>query len=907
MSGPRRGIERLAETSSFRTADLDGRSHPPREETLQAWEKRLRPGPCAPISRPAPGAMPDADPRRRTGAQTRAESSPPLRPLPHARPSKPAVGGGEAGVSARTRRLWKRLSESRSRPAVLLHAALRAFKMGVYFKVFITAVLVLRLASHSAQMQFPAGAVGVSEHARLVQEEEARAAVRGGGVRGKTLRLVVLGTSGDPAGLHNLLLSLDAARYTEHGDFEVTSNGLRKSASGSRRRHRADPPVNVSLDIWLFARSWANAMPVVFLPLAVAVFGPPRFDHGAAAVARDFKWRHGAKHIVAQRSEPDWTLVWTPSMAASNETVVLLDASRARAVAPTFYHWLSLAQTSRPDVAAYALDGISFPPPRPSDGGDTDVGNSVAIEALLPATAALSPSRDAWIAFLRWRRLRSRHFWAKPALPRALRINGYDWWDALCVDPTRAWFTQFAYEYQARILHPVLPDRQVLIVRKPGWTDGVAGAGSQGSVHLSVDAEVRINAHNEGDEGEPRFSFAPSYSLTVLKWGGSRANMSSTFGEPIDDEGVSGREKASLSRKRTRAPQVISEGDRVRRVSVHDLVAQAGVDGAEDARRIEALHAKTVHQLVAHGLENGNGMLALTAVDGEDGLDAAYSWLCNVDTLQISPPALAVLVRDERVALRLRHFADGVTSWRGNLPLVLALHTGYPEVETALVVRDVLDRGITVFRFSVSHVWLSDPMFYISNALSSSAYEAPVSAENGMSRLNEDGMSSSVDIVTAQNSKGEVSPSFILLRPTFNARFVWSELVAQLASEVLRRGSLPPHFMQKFLSGLLLGTDRWHARRFPPARWLPLSKDLFVDASWYKGFGDDGAAGFDLSRTSYLKHASRRPVLTNLGLDEEGMEESDLRAWRLRARTAHHWFVTGATVCDAERVRQAVK
>jgi hypothetical protein len=858
-------------------------------------QQRRRPvaGPAATAASPRPMSAAGTRPLLAGGGQTGAAGG--GRAL--------AKGGGGAGggaLAVRARRAWKRLAESRSRPAVMLHAVVRAFKMGVYFKVLVTAVLVLRLASHSAQMQFPAGAIAVDEHARLVRQEAAVAVVQGGGVRERSLRVVVLGTSGEASGLHSLLLSLDAARYEENSGSEGRWRGQRQG-----RR-----PVEVSLDVWLFARSAANAVPVLFLPLAIAVFGPPRFDHAAAAVARDFKWRHGPKHVVAQRSEPDWAAVWAPSAAAANETVLLLDATRARAVAPTFFAWLSRARVARPDVAAYALDGVAFSPDR---GGDVAMGNTVVTEALLPATAALSPTRDAWIAFLRWRRLRSRHFWAHPSLPRAIRVGGYDWWDALRVDPTRAWFAQFAYEYQARIIHPVLPDRQVLVVRKPGCTDGAAGAGLASSVRLSVDAEVRINAHT-GEEGEDGLAFAPPDTLTVLKWGGTRANVSSMFGELIDDAhgddeadtAMDGRlaivaasrgDRTLLARIRRTGPHVISEYERVRRVSVRDLVAGPANGGA--ARTIDTAHAALVQQLVDHAREHGRGTLALAAVRSDDDLDAAYSWLCNVETLRIAPPALALVVRDNHVAMRLQHFAQGLTGWHSRTaPLVLALHTGRPELEAAIAARDVLDRGVAVVRFSVRQVWLSDPMFYVSAALSTSSFDGG----------DEDGMLSSVDAVIARNSKGEASASFLVLQPTFTGRFLWSEVVSMMAAEVLRHGSLPPRLEQRVLSGILFSTDRWHARRFPPPRWLALNSDLFVDSLWYNGFDASGGE-IDLGHTPYENDASRRPVLTNLAVQAEGGIEldDDILAWKRRARSARHWFVSGDMVCDAELVHDKLK
>lgn len=847
------------------------------------------------------------------------------------KPSKPAIHAPvmRPPLAIRARRAWKRLAENRSRPALVIRHAVRAFKMGIYFKVLISLVLLARLANHGAQMYPPSNSITREQHFAQIESEDAAALAHASGARAPSLRLVVLAAHDDAPGLKTLISSLAAANYEGvHEPVSFTSR-LRQGRFGA-----APPKPRVSLDVWLFASSTANALPIIFLPLAIALFGPPRYDHVVAREALSFRWPHGPKHVVACNQEPDLMATWTPTPASRNETLIFVDASRARFLSSNFYQWLRHAHQPRPDISAYALDAISFPNHEDRQKAGKDFRTmSVATEAFFPATAVFSPTREAWITFQKWHRLRKRRLWSAPVLPYALRVGQYDRWEALRMDPVRAWFSQFSYEYQARIVHPWLPDGQVLVVRKEGFTDcsDVSGAGvhasaweqnlgvDAGSVHLSVDAEVRANAHSG-----PASDFRDSEDdMLVVKWGGQLAHLSScVFGA---DDGVP--LNAAREKKRLGNIPAINMKERIHRVGVRDL----GLSPRESESSVQ-IYSRIVAEVTAHGrahhgmhdLGGGGAAVALALIISDDDLEAASSWLCNLATLRIAPPGLVIAVRDDDMAVSVRQFigtlGPGSVGWRRHPkaidPLIVSLSGVKPQLVYLLLTRDVLDQGVAVLRVAVDQVWLSDPLPYVSTALSTQAFESG----NNVKAAEDDGEAADV-VVTRTSDEGAVSPSFMYLRSSFAARFLWSEVVTILVGQTISRGPaarIPPGFGRSVLTLLVQNQDRAHAKRYPAVKWLAVSEDLFVDSTWYQAFeGAPVSSDLDLAvrgqsrwpmqlnLTPYRSESSRHPVVANLAVSRRGDSES-LALWKRRARQAGHWFLGNTGMCVAETVQQAV-
>lgn len=802
----------------------------------------------------------------------------------------------------RARRAWKRLNDkdATGRWAIVARL-LRAFKMGIYFKVLITLTLLFRVASHSSQMTFPNAAMGVDEYYASVA----------GASRSPTLRLIVVADRVSADSLQTLLASLDSADY-------ITGTGV---ADGGRP--------SIALDVWLFASSTANALPMVMYPLALALFGPPRFDHSLASVAHAFPWSHGRKSIVAVRSEPNWAITWPLHLATSRETIVFFDASRAKAVSPWYSYWLGRARTARADAAVYALDGLTFPSwpsaaathatgsmAEESDVGttaDADLGSAVLTEAFFPGTAVFSPTSDAWTTFLEWHALRKRVWFRHPSIPGRMRVGHYDRWEALRVDPVRAWFTQFLLEYRGRVVHPVLRDSQVLVARHTGTTDPSVAFGTGlttlesglPGVHLSADAEVRANVYADGADA---LRFRRQGDYVVVKWDGSRTRANAPFGmrDLFDSKQGHAFPHRFLNKHHT------------------------GFDPLVELLTGDALaaHRSLVAKIASYGHGRGNSAVSITLTNAAD-LEMTLNWLCNVAALDIVPPALVVMAADEAIASVVTRFISSIpTRNKGTGALVLAMdHTkrmtlgesasaavadrgeaSALDLGVRFVVRDLVDLGVGVLTFGTNEVWFSNPLPYVDEATVLSSFQGGARGEVGQG----DVTGRPADLFVAVSSAGRTSSDFVYLRPSLKTRRFWSELAAEgvdVCHRVQAGGStagLETPSMQRANAYVLEMKSRFithvedalrvRRRAQPSIKSSVLTQDLFVDGSWYLDFEDPNGDPVAV-RTHYTSDASRQPVVLRSNLAE------DANARKLRAQRFRHWFISGTQVCDVRSAR----
>jgi hypothetical protein len=799
---------------------------------------------------------------------------------------KPSQPMSVATLYVRARRFWKRIGDKDSGYHPLLtravRLAFRAAKLGIYLKIIIVCVLFLRLACHSAQMATPSAAISPSTHLAAIRTA----------AHPPALRIIVITAHGDPAGLTALLSSLETATF--------------------------EPNISVALDLWLFTTTKANALPIFLLPLAVALFGPPRFDHNVAAAARSFGWHHGSKTLIATRTEQNWVSTWSPVPNTANETLLFIDAARARSLSPTFYSWLKSAKSKRTDVLAYALDALSITPclatkhhgnnnnsgsPAPSV-----MGNSILIETFFPGTAAFSPTFDGWVTFLKWHRKHSWGLLNSPVLHPATRVGSYDRWEAQRVDPVRAWFAQFAYEYEARVVYPMLPDSQVLVVRKPGLSDPAytAGVGVEDvtrsnvdeyhvsrSVHLSVDAEVRANEYVDSGAS---LIFAQPDEETVLKWDGAYDSANSPFGQRTPSRTDHATDRIVASRRGSS----FGSGDIL------------NVDSSNN-------HDKAVRQIASFAFQNNQNSVTIVPVS-KSSIDSVCNWLCNVGTLHIVPAGLVLLASNDSVGNELRRFVSSsrTLSRSQSRPLALVLSLQHVLTRTpssprwssgaevrltldrALIVRDVLRRGLSVFLTSSDQVWLHDPVPYVLAV--SSSYG---NYQGGSIDTKLDGYLP--DFIAPVTSKGLVSASFLFIRSTLASIHAWNEatrLAKNHFEKLHNEASIVPD----------LSDNRYSFRQFLEStlrRYIPVGSKLesspviallknerFVDGSWYLNF-DNGKDGPLKSRVYYPSLESRQPVLVS----NDYLESSDARMET--AKRSHHWFLTSTKTCDEKSVHQA--
>lgn len=754
-------------------------------------------------------------------------------------------------LSLTVRRYWKKLNErDSSGKQSPVARAFAAFKMGLYFKVFITLVLVLRFASHSSQRAYPTSSVLPEHHFADIAANPVSPPVR----------LIVLTQSGYSHILPKLLQSFSNA------DFEHDT---------------------VSLDVWVFASSACNYFPLPLYPLAVAIFGPPRFDHSITPIFDDLVWPHGPKTLVAIRSEPDWTQLWRSSRATINETLIFADATLARKVSPYFYGWLKRARAAIrqgriANAAVFSFDAVSVPDDVPT----TD--SAVILEQFFPSTAVFAPSQDVWITFQKWYALSTRFWFARPSLPRHLALGGYSFLDFMRVHPTRAWLSQFLAEYGEYVIYPVIHGNLTLVSRSYGTTAGdIAGTGLATSVHLDRLAEFDENLL----DGNMLHDFTTPEHPVLVKANGSVTTVDALL--PVQSMGILGRR---------------------RRVTINDIVP------ADVVWKYHDLLARISEFARSRGSES----ISLTIVTAAF-VETTISWLCNVVTLDIVPAALVMIASEDKVARELIDFLSQHPRLKQGT-LVISMHGASaatdkdPEapldfgtsmywllmLQRTILLRDLLYRDLTILLFETDQVWLSDPMPYIYHELRRvrtsdwdvEDYRIP-------------------DIVGTMDTRDQVAGNFIYFRPTVGTRHLMSMVVDRFmksyrssrSSRAARRNRF--HYIandQSILTTLVMQRDWVHARAHPKVKTTILNRELFVDGQWFNDFEDE--KGQRRSRRKfYTSESSLYPVIVNnnfvVGVNTKMARAKRFGFWFVRkalgSQTSAKWQCDEAAVLNAAR------
>lgn len=748
------------------------------------------------------------------------------------------------------RRYWKKINDKdssgrRSRIGNMI----AAFKMGLYFKVLITVVLLLRFASHSSQRAYPTGSHTYDDHFYALSSAPVS----------PSLRIIVVTQSGYASNTESLLTSLSKADYDRD---------------------------TVALDVWMFASSICDYVPLPLYPLAMAVFGLPRFDHSIPPVVHAIDWDHGEKNLVAARNEPDWTQLWEPSRGTANESLLFLDATLATAVSPGFYIWLKKARlaTERGMIAnagVLSLDAVSIPDGVPASD------RVVLLEQFFPATAAFSPTQDAWATFLKWHKLRTKTWFARPSLQKELAVGGYDLIDSLRVDPAKAWFAQFLALYQERVVYPVLPENQTLVLRNPGTTGkGVPGTGGDAQIHIHRLSEVDTNLFQE----TLKDIVVPERPVLV-KANARVATPDATFGD-VDNK-IPGRSRGA---------------------TIEDLVDQGAANKYRDVLRRIAEFARS----------RGTQSISFTLATGSF-VDTTMSWLCNVVYLDVAPPAIVIVASDDKVAEALTSFiaqhprleqGSLVISMQGAVKAVAyasspdaALHFGSSEywmlmLQRTFLIRDLLDHGVSILHFETDQIWLSDPMSYVRHELQTPTRRTASNEDNDRTP----------DMVITLNSRNEVAGNFFYLRPSIGTRKLLSTVVdrffvsyqASLRSKAARDKRY--HYIendQSLLTRLVLEQDWRFSQSFPSVKYSVLNEQLFVDGTWFLDFEDEMGDKV-AKRKFYTSEISLYPVILNnnflIGVDEK----------MKRAQRFGFWFLKKSVtdlspVCDEDAVKKAAK
>lgn len=630
----------------------------------------------------------------------------------------------------------------------------------------------------------------------------------------------------------------------------------------------------------MFASSTCDYFPLPVYPLAMAVFGPPRFDHSIPRVVNHIDWPHGEKNMVALRAEPDWSGLWQPSRGTANESLLFIDATSANAVSPGFYLWLKRARSATQrgmiaDAGVFSLDSVTIPDGVPSSD------RAVLLERFFPATSAFSPSKDVWATFVKWHADRTKTWFARPSLRKDGAVGGYDVIKSLRVDPVRAWFAQFMSLYQERVVHPMLPENGTLVLRALRTTGARApGTGRNGPVHIHRLSEVETRLF----EGDLKDLSVPERPVLV-KENGSVATADSAFG--ISMGGIPGETK---------------------RARIEDLVDASATKVYRDVLRRVAEFARS----------RGSESVSITLTTGSF-VDTTLSWLCNVVTLDIVPPAMVIATSDDKVAETLRKFIGQhprleqgslVISMQGAIKAVAyaaspdaALEYGTSEywmlmLQRTFLLRDLLLHGISVLHFETDQIWLSDPMPYIWHELKNPSRDI--------------GDNLGADMVITLNTEEDVAGNFFYLRPTIGTRNLMSTVVDRFyvsyetSLKLQQEKKEAFHYIandQTLLTTLVLQHDWVFKNSFPEVKYTVLNRELFVDGKWFLDFEDleGNKVG---SRKYYTSESSLYPVVLNnnfvMGIDEKVKRAQRFGFWFLK-RSANDL----AAVCDEEGARKA--
>uniref|UniRef100_A0A7S1TGF3 Nucleotide-diphospho-sugar transferase domain-containing protein n=1 Tax=Compsopogon caeruleus TaxID=31354 RepID=A0A7S1TGF3_9RHOD len=281
-----------------------------------------------------------------------------------------------------------------------------------------------------------------------------------------------------------------------------------------------------------------------------------------------------------------------------------------------------------------------------------------------------------------------------------------------------------------------------------------------------------------------------------------------------------------------------------------------------------AIITKIAHQ--------NNGWVSLTVVTHAF-VSQALSWLCNVDALEIRPPAIIWLVADAdsynalkdvrgTLALHLDEFSelDGGVSYgtKGYWTLML---------ERSKVVDDILGCGISVFAFETDQVWFRDPLPLIRSIVREGA-----------------------DIIGALDSKREIGGNLLFFRSSLATREVSREIVAHFQRYYderykTRTSHSEPKYLpndQSLLSNIVI-YHRSQSQHVQQPRFFAIPRNLIRDGLWYT------------TVHGYQPKLGLPMIVNNnfiVGVSNKIQ----------RLKQFGHWFLDNET-CNTSRARDAVK
>lgn len=250
-----------------------------------------------------------------------------------------------------------------------------------------------------------------------------------------------------------------------------------------------------------------------------------------------------------------------------------------------------------------------------------------------------------------------------------------------------------------------------------------------------------------------------------------------------------------------------------REVSVETEFAARNRDGLE--------------KLLSYVRRGSTGRIFLSVIN-RNFVEFARSWMCNMELLKIDVSTV-VWVATDAVAWEAMRAVKGVEVFllqgmsgaedeeRGSTYGT----PGYWDLmlSRAKLVRELLNRGVSVLLFDADQVWLKSPMEDVNNAI----------------------VDPDVDVVGTVVSMEEVGGNFVFLRATNRTLVMYSALCDMFEEDYLKHGMDKKDSStrgkirndQTILSSFVHKNEKW--RGIYQCKFHALDRDLFLDGRWYKG------------------------------------------------------------------------
>lgn len=310
-----------------------------------------------------------------------------------------------------------------------------------------------------------------------------------------------------------------------------------------------------------------------------------------------------------------------------------------------------------------------------------------------------------------------------------------------------------------------------------------------------------------------------------------------------------------------------------------DVIPKFNIDGSlMEETSVSRISKDTINKILDYS-KHTNNVISFTVVN-QAYIETAHSWICNVDVGGFRPPGIVWITTDDAAYAAMKRvsnsFAIRTDELKGGVKGTAYGSPGYwlLMLERAILVRDILKQGCSVFLFETDQVWLRNPLPFVKRLVES--------GEN-------------VDLVGTFDAGREIGGNFLFLRPSLEMRKVYSEVCKRFEHEYIRRKvdhspidtkvRVPND--QTLLTSLVLYDEPFRSKH--PITLRILDMELFACGKWYeKGH----------SRYSSLK--SRSPTIIN----NNWIRGINKKIERLQQ--FGHWFWEGNS-CNASRVKAAIR